>query len=112
VLANLNLLPERQESYELDNVFFFLKRRLVLTYHTTTIKISTKLQLFHYQLLDTSSVLLNAGTIENKGWEVQFNATPLKPRSYTLIMAKPIINQTGSASRIGNITKELVKVTT
>jgi hypothetical protein len=44
---------------------------------------------------------LNAGTIENKGWEVQFNATPLKPSSYTLIMAKPIINQTGSASRIG-----------
>jgi hypothetical protein len=49
---------------------------LVLTYHYNN-KISTK-----FILLSTStgygSALLNAGTIENKGWKVQFNATHLK----------------------------------
>jgi hypothetical protein len=54
----------------------FLRDALVLTYHTTT-KISTKFQLFHY-LLQLDTALLYAGTIENKGWEVQFNATHLK----------------------------------
>jgi hypothetical protein len=49
---------------------------LVLIY-ITTIKTSTKLQLFHY-LLQLIPLLLNAGTIENKGIEVQFNATPFK----------------------------------
>jgi hypothetical protein len=28
------------------------------------------------------SALLNAGTIENKGWEVQFNATPFKTADF------------------------------
>jgi hypothetical protein len=29
--------------------------------------------------------LLNAGTIENKGWEVQFNATPFKTADFRWI---------------------------
>jgi hypothetical protein len=29
-----------------------------------------------------AQILLNAGTIENKGWEVQFNATPIKTEDF------------------------------
>jgi hypothetical protein len=48
----------------------FLNRRVGFDVSYTTIKTSTKLQLFHYLLqLDTAQALLNAGTIENKGIE-------------------------------------------
>jgi hypothetical protein len=53
--ANLDLLPERQESYELGLEMSFLKRRLGFDVSYTTIKTSTKFQLFHYLLqLDTA----------------------------------------------------------
>jgi outer membrane receptor protein involved in Fe transport len=76
VLANLNLLPERQESYELGLEMSFLKRRLgfdVSYYNNQNINQITAIP------LSTStgygSALLNAGTIKH---EVQFNATHLK----------------------------------
>jgi outer membrane receptor protein involved in Fe transport len=72
--ANLNLLPERQESYELG-LEMSLNRRVgfdVSYYNNQNINQITAIP------LSTStgySALLNAGTIENKGIEVQFNAT-------------------------------------
>jgi outer membrane receptor protein involved in Fe transport len=80
--ANLNLLPERQESYELGLEMSFLNRRVGFDVLLHKIKTSTKLQLFHYLLQLDTSALLNAGTIENKGIEVQFNATPFKTTDF------------------------------
>jgi hypothetical protein len=55
---------------------------LVLTYHTTTIKTSTKLQLFHYLLqLDTSS-FIECWNYRKQSIEVQFNATPFKTTDF------------------------------
>jgi outer membrane cobalamin receptor len=80
VLANLNLLPERQESYELGLEMSFLKRRLgfdVSYYNNQNINQITAIP------LSTStgygSALLNAGTIKH---EVQFNATPFKTADF------------------------------
>ncbi|MGO4818647.1 SusC/RagA family TonB-linked outer membrane protein [Flavobacterium sp. W22_SRS_FP1] len=82
-LANLNLLPERQNSYELGLEMSFLKRRVGfdLSYYNnqninqiTAIPLSTS--------TGYGSAVLNAGTIENKGVEVQLNATPLKTADF------------------------------
>jgi outer membrane receptor protein involved in Fe transport len=81
--ANLNLLPERQNSYELGLEMSFLNRRVGfdLSYYNnqninqiTSIPLSTS--------TGYNSAVLNAGTIENKGVEVQFNATPFKTTDF------------------------------
>lgn len=81
--ANLNLLPERQESYEFGLEMAFLNRRVgfdISYYNTQNINQITNIP------LSTStgyiSTVLNAGTIENKGWEVQLNLTPLKSANF------------------------------
>ncbi|PKH67596.1 SusC/RagA family TonB-linked outer membrane protein [Flavobacterium sp. ALD4] len=82
-LANLNLLPERQNSYEIGLEMSFLKRRIGfdLSYYNnqninqiTNIPLSTS--------TGYGSAVLNAGTIENKGVEVQLNATPFKTADF------------------------------
>jgi TonB-linked SusC/RagA family outer membrane protein len=82
-LNNLNLLPERQNSYELGLEMSFLKRRIGfdLSYYNnqninqiTAIPLSTS--------TGFGSAVLNAGTIENKGVEVQLNATPFKTTDF------------------------------
>jgi TonB-linked SusC/RagA family outer membrane protein len=82
-LANLDLLPERQESYELGLEMSFLNRRIGfdLSYYNnqninqiTDIPLSTS--------TGYSFATLNAGTIENKGIEVAFNATPFKTTDF------------------------------
>ena len=82
-LNNLNLLPERQESYEFGLEMAFLDRRIGfdLSYYNdlnvnqiTSIPLSTA--------TGYNSAVLNAGTIQNKGIEVQFNATPFKTNSF------------------------------
>ncbi|WP_242085796.1 SusC/RagA family TonB-linked outer membrane protein [Aestuariivivens sediminis] len=77
--ANLNLLPEEQENWEIGLEMSFLQRRLGfdITYYNT----QNKNQITKVPVSTATgygTVLLNAGTIENKGWEVQFFATPLK----------------------------------
>ena len=151
----MNLLPERQESYEFGIEMSFLNKRLgfdVSYYHDLNINQITSIPLS--TATGYNSAVLNAGTIQNKGWEVQFNATPLKSKDFkwdlnlnwsqneSLVVellngienlelaslqggvsinatpgqpygtirgsdfiyaanGKPIVNQTGSASRIG-----------
>ena len=153
--ANLNLVPERQKSYELGIEMSFFNKRLgfdVSYYNDQNINQITSIPLS--STTGYGSAILNAGTIENKGFEVQLNATPLKFESFkwdvnlnwsknkslvvelkngieNLVLAslqggvsinatpgqpygtirgsdfiyadngKPIINQTGSATRIG-----------
>ena len=80
---NLNLLPERQESYELGLEMSFFDRRLgfdVSYYNDLNINQITSIPLS--TSTGYNSAVLNAGTIENKGFEVQFNATPFKTNDF------------------------------
>ncbi|TDE29216.1 SusC/RagA family TonB-linked outer membrane protein [Flavobacterium ranwuense] len=80
---NLNLLPERQKSYEFGLEMAFLDRRLgfdVSYYNDQNINQITSIPLS--TATGYNSAVLNAGTIENKGLEVQFNATPFKTSSF------------------------------
>jgi TonB-linked SusC/RagA family outer membrane protein len=82
-LANPNLLPERQKSYEFGLEMAFFKRRLgfdVSYYRDLNVNQITSIPLSTGTGYD--SAVLNAGTIENKGFEVQINATPLKTDSF------------------------------
>ncbi|WP_188654198.1 SusC/RagA family TonB-linked outer membrane protein [Yeosuana aromativorans] len=81
--ANLNLLPEEQENWEIGLEMSFVDKRVGfdITYYST----QNKNQITRVPVTRSTgyaSVLLNAGTIENKGWEVQFHATPLKLNNF------------------------------
>ncbi|WP_054851681.1 SusC/RagA family TonB-linked outer membrane protein [Olleya sp. ITB9] len=81
---NLELKPERQENYEfgLEAQFFNRRAGLNVSYYNTT----NKDQITYVPVSNAtgySSVLLNAGTIENKGWEVQLNVTPIKTENFS-----------------------------
>ena len=80
---NLNLLPERQKSYEFGIEMAFFKRRLgfdVSYYNDLNVNQITSIPLS--TATGYNSAVLNAGTIENKGLEVQINATPLKTSDF------------------------------
>lgn len=82
-LANPNLLPERQESYEFGLEMSFLDRRLgfdVSYYNDLNINQITSIPLS--TATGYTSAVLNAGTIENKGFEVQLNGTPFKTNDF------------------------------
>lgn len=81
--ANLNLLPERQENWEVGLEMQFANRRVgfdVSYYNTQNINQITSIPLS--TSTGYTSAILNAGTIENKGWEVQLNLTPLKSEDF------------------------------
>jgi TonB-linked SusC/RagA family outer membrane protein len=81
--ANLNLLPERQENWEVGLEMQFANRRIgfdVSYYNTQNINQITSIPLS--TSTGYTSAILNAGTIENKGWEVQLNLTPLKSEDF------------------------------
>jgi TonB-linked SusC/RagA family outer membrane protein len=82
-LNNAELLPERQESYEFGIEMAFLNKRLgfdVSYYHDLNINQITSIPLS--TATGYNSSVLNAGTMQNEGWEVQFNATPLKSKDF------------------------------
>ena len=81
--SNLNLLPERQESYEIGLEMQFADRRAgfdVSYYNTQNINQITAIPLS--TATGYTSAILNAGTIENKGIEVQLNLTPIKSEAF------------------------------
>ena len=81
--SNLNLLPERQESYEIGLEMQFADRRVgfdVSYYNTQNINQITAIPLS--TATGYTSAILNAGTIENKGVEVQLNLTPIKSEDF------------------------------
>uniref|UniRef100_UPI00404A4F6B SusC/RagA family TonB-linked outer membrane protein n=1 Tax=Gelidibacter sp. TaxID=2018083 RepID=UPI00404A4F6B len=81
--ANLNLLPERQENWEVGLEMQFANRRIgfdVSYYNTQNINQITSIPLS--TSTGYTSAILNAGTIENKGWELQLNLTPLKSEDF------------------------------
>ncbi|WP_397362042.1 SusC/RagA family TonB-linked outer membrane protein [Olleya sp. R77988] len=80
---NLNLKPERQENWEIGLEMQFLDRRVGfdVSYYNTL----SKDQITSVPVSNSTgytSLLLNAGTLENKGWEVQLNVTPLKSENF------------------------------
>ncbi|WP_395051725.1 SusC/RagA family TonB-linked outer membrane protein [Flavobacterium sp.] len=80
---NLNLLPERQESYEFGLEMSFLDKRVgfdVSYYHDLNVNQITSIPLS--TSTGYNSAVLNAGTIQNEGVEVQFNVTPFKTNSF------------------------------
>jgi len=83
-LNNPNLLPEEQENWEVGLEMSFLQRRV--GFDVTYYKAQNKNQITKVPVTRSTGyaqILLNAGTIENKGWEVQFNATPIKTDNFS-----------------------------
>lgn len=82
-LANLNLKPERAKSYEVGIEANLFQRRLSLDlsyYRTRTEDQITPVPVSNATGFD--EVLLNAGTIENKGLEVSLTVTPIATEDF------------------------------
>lgn len=82
-LKNPELKPERTTSYELGaDVRFFNNRLGVdITYYNNR----TKNQIINLDLAASTSYgtrVINAGEIENSGWEVMLNATPVQSKNF------------------------------
>ena len=96
--ANQNLLPEKNESYEFGIEANFLKNRLgfdVTYYHARTYN-----QILAVQISNASgfsSKFLNAGTMQNQGVEVSFNATPVKTENFSWDIT---VNYTKNVSKV------------
>ena len=82
-LNNLELKPEEQKNWEIGLEMQFLKRRIgfdITYYDALNIDQITAVPVSNSTGYET--VLLNAGTISNKGLEIQFNCTPLKTENF------------------------------
>lgn len=78
------LKPERTTSLELGTELRFLNNRLGLDF--TWYKLNSRDQIIPVAVSPTtgySSVIINAGEIENKGIEVLLNATPIRTSDFT-----------------------------
>ncbi len=82
-VANLGLQPELVNSFEVgsDMKFFMNRLGFDITYYNTR----SHNQITNMPVSATSgyaTAIINSGIIENKGWEIQMNATPLKSASF------------------------------
>lgn len=82
--SNKDLRPEFSKNFEVGGEVRFLKNRLSIdvAYYTT----STTDQIIANRLsYGTGGVLkyINGGEVENKGWEVQIKASPVKNKNFT-----------------------------
>ena len=78
-LSNANLRPEEQRNWEIGLEVQFFKRRIgfdISYYNTKNIDQITSVPVSNSTGYE--SALLNAGTIQNKGWEIQLSASPFK----------------------------------
>jgi TonB-linked SusC/RagA family outer membrane protein len=80
-LPNLNLKPEQTSAWEVGADLGFFDERLgfVLTYYDNT----TKDQILGVQISSTAgytSQVLNAGSVQNTGWELLLRTTPIRQR--------------------------------
>ncbi len=76
---NENLRPEEQRNWEVGMELIFLDRRagLDVSYYDNQ-NIDQITQVPISDATGFQSILLNAGTIENKGWEIQLYGSPIK----------------------------------
>lgn len=82
-LNNPNLLPEEQENWEIGLEMTFVDRRVgfdVSYYNANNINQITPVPVSNST--GYTSAWLNAGTISNKGWEVQLNLVPIKTEDF------------------------------
>ncbi|HET6991883.1 MAG TPA: TonB-dependent receptor, partial [Bacteroidia bacterium] len=83
VLGNANLKPEKTKSFEIGTDLRFIKNRIgldVTYYHSKSID-----QILNVPIAGSTGYgyeVLNAGSIENKGWEVVLNATPFHKKNF------------------------------
>ena len=80
---NENLRPEEQRNWEVGMEMIFLDRRagLDISYYDNQ-NIDQITQVPISDATGFQSALLNAGTIENKGWEVQLYGSPIKTEDF------------------------------
>ncbi|MBD3750779.1 MAG: SusC/RagA family TonB-linked outer membrane protein [Sphingobacteriales bacterium] len=83
-LPNANLVPQKQNSYEVGTEMKFLNNRIGLdfNYYNTT----TNNQLISISVAPStgySAKLLNAGAIKNEGIEVALNLVPVKVKNFS-----------------------------
>ncbi|WP_313028989.1 SusC/RagA family TonB-linked outer membrane protein [Soonwooa sp.] len=84
VLNNPNLKPERSKEVEVGLEMQFFKNRLgfdIAAYKTKTFDQIMNLPVSN--ATGYNQITINAGQIDNKGIEVQFNATPFKSKAFT-----------------------------
>ena len=78
-VSNLGLMPELVNSFEIgsDMKFYMNRLGLDITYYNTR----SHNQITQMPISAASgygSAIINSGIIQNKGWEIQLNATPIK----------------------------------
>ncbi len=82
-LANEKVKPERQEELEFGADFSFFGNRLGLQFNYYTKKVKDLLiNRFIAPTLGYSSLLDNIGSLENKGFEIVLNGTPVRSRDF------------------------------
>lgn len=82
-VSNLGLLPELVNSFEIgsDMKFFMNRLGFDITYYNTR----SHNQITNMPVSAASgyySAIINSGIIQNRGWEIQLNATPIKSPSF------------------------------
>lgn len=83
-LAKSDLKPERSKEFEIGTELQFFKRRLGLDFNYYSSKTTDQIiQLAVSAGTGYSFSVFNAGRIDNKGYEVSLNATPIKSRDFT-----------------------------
>lgn len=83
-LAKSDLKPERSKEFEVGTELQFFKRRLGLDFNYYSSKTTDQIiQLAVSAGTGYSFSVFNAGRIDNKGYEVSLNATPIKSRDFS-----------------------------
>ncbi|WBL21871.1 SusC/RagA family TonB-linked outer membrane protein [Zunongwangia sp. HRR-M8] len=83
-INNANLKPERSKAYEFGIEADFFDRRLgldVTYYNSTTEDLITPVDISNATGFNTT--VRNAGSLENKGWEVQLRGTPIQTEDFS-----------------------------
>ena len=101
-LANSKVKPERQKETEFGLDLGFLKNRVNVTFNYYIKKVSDLL--INRQIAPTtgfSSLLDNFGSLENKGFEIVVNATPLKKKDFSWDVTGIFSHNRNKATKIG-----------
>ena len=107
-LPSFDLRPETSESWEIGTELGFLNNRIQLdfTYYET----NTTDQIMAVPLSGTtaySSKVINAGKIQNKGYEVQLNLIPIESEDFTWNLG---LNFTKSNSKVVSLNEGLERI--
>lgn len=99
---NADLRPERTKSYEAGLELSFLKNRIGLdvTYYKTN-TIDEIIPVTISASTGYTTQIINAGNVENKGWEVSLNLVPVKTRDFSWNMN---INWTRNRNKVLSLT--------